>query len=73
MVGMGRKVGDLGQVDFLLPAQGKQDVERIRMQLSIIRQIFLHESGRMISGLSCTDAGSHRCPVMDVVAAQVGN
>lgn len=62
-------MGDLGQVDFLLPAQGKQDVERIRMQLGSIKQIFLHGSGRMISGLSCSDAGSHRCPEMDVVAA----
>lgn len=52
---MGREVGDLGQVDFVLPAQEKQDVERIRVQLDSIEQVSLHESVGMISVLCCTD------------------
>ena len=41
------------------------------MQLGSIKHIVLHESVRMISGLS-TDVGSHRCPVMDVVLPRLG-
>lgn len=58
---------------FLLPAWEKQDVEGRKMQLGTIKQIFLHEAGEVISGLSCAKIGSCRCPMISMVAAQVRN